>query len=165
MKKLVLAKTHKEYTGTAGLYSSCDIENLADLLGYCDRIGLAVTGVDEFHCTVIYAPERDNQLTKENVLRLRTPNAPEATVIGLEMFGPNEDTLVLLLNSPELAQISNKWVQQGFKPTFPEYRPHITVRTDTSATEEELETVRSRIQTEPLFSVFFKPEVLEDIKD
>ncbi len=162
MKQLqTVAKTIKEFTGTSGLYSSCVIDNEDEFAEWVSNLGMPLDELDELHVTVMYSPD----VTP----RRAVPSTARTTgiVIGVELFGPEgeEDTLVLTLNSPELARMAAQWTKRGCKSTFPDYRPHITLKKDAKPDAAQLVKWRSAIQCAPLFTVRFRPEVLEDIKD
>ena len=57
------------------------------------------------------------------------PRVKYLAIIGhLELFGDNEDTLVVTLNSEGLQRRFQALKQIGYKPSYPSYRPHITIK-------------------------------------
>lgn len=164
MKQLLLAKTHTPFTGKRGFYSSCEISNVQRLLDLCKVCGIPQPDVSELHCTVIYAPDV-SPLTVEQAEAAKSRVAPRALIGGFAMFGPDKDTLVATLISPELAAMNANWVSLGFVPTFPEYRPHITLRKDSKLSTKELDSLHSKLQCLPEVRILFDREVLEDIED
>ena len=58
----------------------------------------------------------------------------------VEAFGPEHDTLVLLITSPSLHARFREFKQVGYQHTYPTYEPHITIRED--AHREDLATAR-----------------------
>jgi len=159
MKQLVTAKTYKPFTRAGGLYSSCTVKDEARLVSWCQNLQLPVEEAEngELHVTVIYSPQH----CPPDATPL--PTSGMATVIGVDLFGPEGDTLVLLLQSAFLAELHDRWRDLGCVPTFPMYRPHITLQKNVR--QCDLEGFNSRIQCSPLLTVELSPEVLEDIKD
>ena len=76
---------------------------------------------DEIHTTLIYS---DKPYNKEIEPKEYTA---KGTPTGFELFGNDKDSLVLLINSPELEERNEELTKQhGFVSDFAEYRPHIT---------------------------------------
>ena len=74
--------------------------------------------------------------------------------MGLELFGANQDTLVLTFDSPELAE-RHQWARDtyGMDWDFEEYRPHITLATGVTGLPKEM--------PEPDFPLFIAREYSE----
>jgi hypothetical protein len=159
MKQLVQAKTRIPFTGTSGFYSSCDILNEDELVTWCQRLGFPTdeAETDELHVTVMYCPSWQPDVA------FPSTDVGTATVTGVDLFGPEEDTLVLLLNSPFLSGLHEKWKASGCVPTYSVYRPHLTLQK--RVRQCNLELLNSMIQKSPLLTLKLAPEVLEDIKD
>lgn len=163
MKQLV-AKTITPFTGHHGFYSSCTVNNVDEFLSFLHQIGLTTNQIAEFHATVIYAPmEAGLPLSASQILQLQSTRLVTAIVTGIELFGPNKDTVVLTLNSPDLAELNRKWQSAGMVSTYPVYRPHITILKDTPVAETTLERAASAIQCTEMLKLRLSSEVLEDI--
>jgi 2'-5' RNA ligase len=85
-------------------------------------MGVPFTQKDEIHCTVVYSPDAVPA-------HIPVPkNMPiHAKGVGFELFGPDKDCVVLLLESSALKALNAKFVKAGAIPTYAEYRPHITI--------------------------------------
>lgn len=68
-----------------------------------------------------------------------------ARVIGAELFGPNSDTLVLTLDSKTITRRHDYLKRLGYRHSYPDYRPHITVKLGASV--DDLNKLRSAINT------------------
>jgi hypothetical protein len=82
--------------------------------------------VDDLHCTIVYA--------KSCKIGSRIPFIDKHTRISaygykLEFWEGHdfEGYIVLHLRSDDLTALNKKFVDGGFKPTFNEYKPHITL--------------------------------------
>lgn len=123
-KQYLTEKTQKQFTGQSGCYCSMmlDPESINSIETLCKSCGLPFTQKDEIHCTVVYSPDAVPHSIPVH------PNMPiHATIIGFDLFGPEKDCLVALLDSPDLQDINKRFVENGAVPTYQEYRPHITL--------------------------------------
>lgn len=76
---------------------------------------------DDFHVTLIYSKGRGK-------LPFTCPNRQHtATIIGFDVFGPEQDCLVLKLDCPSLQERHDDLKAQGLTHTYEEYQPHITL--------------------------------------
>lgn len=160
----VLAKTLTPYTGRSGLYSSvCPTEESRELLlSICAQLQIPTTEEEEFHSTIMYAP--DVVLDQALVLRNVSHSTCEAIPVGFELFGPEKDTLVMTLMSPSMAKMHNKWKALGCIPTYPHYQPHVTILKPSSLTEDDLPRLTSWLLNHDGDKLLrFYPEEVEDI--
>lgn len=76
----------------------------------------------DIHCTLIYSQKK----LKGNVVTMK--HIAEGSFAGFELFGPNKDTLVIKLDSPDLIRRNDALVKQyDFISDYEEYRPHVTL--------------------------------------
>lgn len=112
------------------------------MLDYPDSIGVmypADFNVPDAHCTVIYLGEmQDAEFTKEDLVlamkRLALKAPGEVKVLGYDLFGKENDILVIRLDDSLLKENFDK-VQRTLakigaenKSSFPDYNPHVTVK-------------------------------------
>jgi hypothetical protein len=123
-KQYLEEKTQQAFTGTSGCYCSMLLspDSVKALEQLCKSISLPFTETEEIHCTVIYSPD---DVPKSIPVPADMPIIGKVT--GFELFGPDKDCLVALIDSPELATLNKQFIEQGAVSTYPEYRPHVTV--------------------------------------
>ena len=92
----------------------------------------------EYHVTLMY--DVDNPTLYHPNPRMWHP----ATVDGAELFGPENDTLVLHLSSEALRHRHEYLRSVGYRHSYPQYEPHMTIKL--GATEEDLRIVRAAIE-------------------
>ncbi|WYW01777.1 RNA ligase [Pseudomonas phage vB_PpuM-Voja-6] len=85
-----------------------------------------VMPMSELHCTVMYSSSTIDDVAARGVLNPSHKYTAEVT--GVDVFGPKEDTLVLLVNCKELTDLHNQLLGIGAAPTFPDYKAHITIQ-------------------------------------
>ncbi|CAH9015501.1 putative cyclic phosphodiesterase [Vibrio phage 150E35-1] len=104
---------------------------------HLESIGMkGIMDPSDMHCTLMYSKV---PMTGE----LTPPHDDyEATVVGYELFDSKKDTLVVLLDSPSLAE-SHEDIkrERGGVPTYDIYKPHITIKN--GADVSDLDLVRS----------------------
>ena len=54
----------------------------------------------------------------------------KALPTGIDIFGQDDKFLVLTLFSPQLNQRHNQLLDMGMRTTYPQYRPHITLKSN-----------------------------------
>lgn len=83
--------------------------------------GILINGEDELHCTLIYS----------TVGIPEVPIFPErtyyATCGDLALYGPNNNCLVLELDSKCLHTRNDELMAFGFQTDYDQYKPHITL--------------------------------------
>ncbi|AUR83143.1 hypothetical protein NVP1031O_161 [Vibrio phage 1.031.O._10N.261.46.F8] len=90
----------------------------------------------DMHCTLMYSkvPMTGDLLPPHDDY--------EAEVSGYELFDSKKDTLVVLLDSPSLAESHEEIkTEQGGVPTYDSYKPHITIKN--GADDSDLDLVRN----------------------
>jgi hypothetical protein len=84
----------------------------------------------EFHTTVLY---HLGALPETAVIPEDRPMQATITEIIVWPDKHGTNTVVALLDSPELQEINASLLGQGFTSTFPEYRPHVTLGVQVAA--------------------------------
>lgn len=77
---------------------------------------------DEYHITVAFSASTDFDYDNKDVLG--------GTVIyptGYEILGKDEKVLTLRVQSPALTERYEELKNEGYKPSFPVFKPHITI--------------------------------------
>lgn len=89
-----------------------------------DRIGMKVA--DDLHCTLVYS--------KQPAMHVMLPFVEqdarfEARGVEIVRWAGHEGAgyVVLLLDSPELQALNQDFQTAGLIPTFPDYKPHVTL--------------------------------------
>lgn len=108
-------------------------ETVRFVMSELERIGLK-TDFDpkDLHVTLMY--DRENPI-------LFHPGAPiqlEATVNSGALFGDDANTLVLKLNSQGLIARHKYLRQMGYRHSYPEYEPHMTIKVPAAPEDLEL---------------------------
>ena len=162
------ADSHKNYaslSGDTGVYVSVALTKvseqvLKDWLKEHVLNDWSFTNEGDLHCTVMYSKTpASNWVQQTRVTRARA--------LGFDLFGPDNNTLVVRLWSPELAERNAAWRSYGCVPTYPDYKPHITVSFKTEVPENAsalIEAYNAKLRIKPLY-LEFDPEVAEDLKD
>jgi hypothetical protein len=160
----VVAKTLLPYTGQSGLYSSRlpDEESTTTLLALVAELGLPFNQADELHVTVIYSPEKT--VEQERVMRNVHQISVSAQIIGFEVFGKDNDTVVALLRSEQLVLDHLKWKALGAEPTWPDYRPHLSLYVGDSIDRKSLDAANAALQNRAPVCITLGPEQIEDIQ-
>ena len=109
------------------------------LLKHLSSAGLTgLVDSSELHCTLMYDEGNPNLNHKSAVLQY------VAAIVGAQLFGPNDDTLVLELHCPDLVRRHHYLIRMGYRHSYPDYRPHITVKL--GATKQDLELLRKVVK-------------------
>ncbi|AXG66622.1 putative cyclic phosphodiesterase [Dickeya phage vB_DsoM_JA33] len=116
--------------------------------------------LDDLHVTLAYDKNNpDNDIPLSNA-------EFKATISGVELFGANNDILVLTLESEDL-QLEHARIHENpnVKFDFIPYRPHITIAKN--STEAELECLHNIIMSPniPALSIVLGDESREDIDE
>ena len=166
------AKTIKPYTGdNDGFYVSVlPNENSQKAIIEWSTENLKVKKKSIFnqktqlHCTLMYSKERKPAGLIQSLGLLY------GVGYSLDLFGPEQDTLVMLVHSRILEDIAQKWKALGAKSDYTLYKPHITlaknIDEDILISLEFMQLIKdwkAIIMENPL-QLYFDPEVLENIK-
>lgn len=128
MKIRISISTNTGYTGEHGLYSAVEPtpESVEAITKLCKLAGFEGLE-DDLHCTLMYSPDAT---IPEDVALKYSQEDYIADVKGFNWWAghDNDGYLVLELDSAELSAENNRFRAAGAKPTFEEYRPHITLK-------------------------------------
>lgn len=109
-----------------------------------------VEKIDDLHVTQIFVGGDDRYPIVPNKQR-----SYACRFNGAELFGDQNNVLVLLLTSPSLQLRFREFKKVGYKHTYPTYEPHITILDP--ATPEDLNTARTHMdklrEMVPIFPV------------
>lgn len=107
---------------------------------------------DEYHISIIVAPGQVADLDAAEEKKDNGPFRVEGNKL-VYWTGHNGKTyLVLELESEDLQELHQKWVDLGFKHSFPEYRPHMTLMKnfDPEGKDDLIEKINGFLQTNPI---------------
>lgn len=76
---------------------------------------------DDYHVTVMYAKEQ------QSATGVLDGNEVMAQVVGVDVFGKDEDCVVLKLKSDDLLARHRYWNRHGLQHSWDDYHPHITI--------------------------------------
>lgn len=148
------------WTGKSGLYVSVVpnkrskdiIKAVADALGTeCDY--------DDLHCTVMYS-KYDSPKEKSTFPKTKTFRA---VMKDIRLFGKNEDSLVITLESADLVAEHERLKKLGAKHSWEFYLPHVTIQTGKPWDDYYLENVIDSINgRELVFNGYSWDDVVED---
>jgi 2'-5' RNA ligase len=88
---------------------------------------------EDYHITTAYAPHGYHDKAAKALAKEREDSPAEFEANGLDLFGPEEDTVVIRLDAPEATEIAEKLMNalddSGLEVSRYEggYKPHITV--------------------------------------
>ena len=123
-----------KFTGTHGCYSAVtpDDDSRALLVAIAHLLGVE-TDPAKLHCTVMYSEAAPKKAPGCNPNRIR-----KAAISQLSHWDGHDDKgyLVALLDSPELQEEHARLKTLGCRPTFDEYKPHITLYAGIKMTPE-----------------------------
>ena len=147
------------WTGKSGLYVSVVpnkrskdiIMAVADVLGTeCDY--------DDLHCTVMYSKydsPAEKSYPKTKTFRARMKD--------IQLYGKNEDSLVITLESADLQAEHERLKKLGAKHSWEFYSPHVTIQTGKPWDDYYLENVIDSINgRELVFNGYSWDDVVED---
>jgi 2'-5' RNA ligase len=129
--------------------------------------GYEMDDPDDYHITVLYAPSGWREADHHDWVRSRVKVGVPAAVTGLDLFGPDNDTVVVRLEGDELSEWATKLMdeadERGLEVSrFPGgYKPHITIgKASKLPTGRDLQL---KFRTGPLF--LYHPRPLQTKKE
>ncbi|QJT71061.1 hypothetical protein GR11A_00023 [Vibrio phage vB_VcorM_GR11A] len=137
------------------------LSKIHKVMGEHKRKGCGFELVDprSLHVTAMYSTA---PIAEDKQIKLAKPDyVYPAKVVGTQLFGEDKDILVLELESDQLQDVHTKWKEAGGKPTWPDYKPHVTiskgkckprkaVREDLDEALKDLEIKLYREQAQPI---------------
>ncbi len=158
------AKTLTPFTGKSGFYASClpSSESIKSIIGLMSNLmdvpGLEFSDTDQLHCTTIYSPEAIPRHI------IPSMNLIDTWILGADVFGDNALVLTLY-KSKQLSDRFNRWVSFGAVPTYPDYKPHITIaklQEGFDGKEEVLAGLNALLELYPI-PIVLGGETIEDV--
>lgn len=147
------------WSGKSGLYVSVVpdkrskdiIKAVADVLGTeCDY--------DDLHCTVMYS--KYDSPTEKSYPKTKTFRA---IMKDIQLYGKNQDSLVITLESPDLQAEHERLKRLGARHSWHFYSPHVTIQTGKPWDDYYLESVIDSINgRELVFSGYRWDDIVED---
>lgn len=94
----------------------------SSIYSLCLEMGIQIPDVNDLHCTLMYSPEVGNPDIIPDYTNHR------AVLGDLKLFGPDKDYLVVeVTQCPSIVERHRELLEYGLIPTYPEYRPHISL--------------------------------------
>jgi hypothetical protein len=96
------------------------------LCGYFYQFEEIIPLLDDFHCTLLYS---NTPAYNIDLPYISSDERFSAIGTGLSHWAGQEGKGYIVLNlvSPELAALNKKFSDAGFKGTFPDYHPHVSL--------------------------------------
>ncbi len=146
------------YTGIGeGLYVARKLHKETEdrLLEYCYKLGF--NPVHDFHVTVMYSTKNINPGAVYDMLDV-LPRNIYARPLAFSLFGDNKDVLVMRIFSDLLTIEHSMLKAEGAKPSYPEYKPHITLCENFSVGELSILSRKA-----PDFSIILSEPYAQDL--
>ena len=166
-----ISKHYTPYTGEHGLYVSrvpdlLSVDKLVNLVHMFKLCTMEDKDINELHCTIMYSPNPVKTEAKEDMSPVLLPCS--AWVLRLEFWPGHDDEgyLVACLESDVLQTLHRLWRLRGGVPTFPDYKPHVTLKTpfeEYRGLTGRLKDVNRHLEQEPLL-IRLEKEKVESIK-
>ena len=152
------------YTGSNGFYAWVNLstDSLEDVLRYFPELSFTPEEVLDLHVTVMYSK---TPISVYYSINDEYNFFTEANAIGVEYWdGQNGDGyLVVKIESSDLNRLHNKWKDCGAVPTFPEYSPHMTLKTPFKKNDALVKKLDDRVKNKPLNLTLIQEQV-QDLK-
>ena len=121
----VVARTQSHKNGTYVCFNVSD-ESAKELNEWCQEHDIHVSSPSEFHCTLIYSKTPIKEFSKFHGLKILV----ESKIKGWELFGEDENILVLSIESDDLTKINDLMIKCGATSDYDTYKPHVTICTE-----------------------------------
>ncbi len=165
------AKTYTPYTGEHGLYVSrtpdlLSVDKLVNMVHMFKLCTMDDKDINKLHCTIIYSPNPVHTEAKDDMSPVVQPCSAWVKRVELWPGHDDEGYLVACLESDVLQTLHRLWRLRGGVPTFPEYQPHITLKSpfeEYRGLTRRLKDVNRHLEEEPLL-IRLTNETVEDIK-
>lgn len=164
--------TIRKYTGTNGFYAWLNVatDSLDDIRKYFPELKFSAEEILDLHVTVMYSKKAiPATCVNENK---KMPDAQFIQAVrakSVEFWGGHSDKgyLVLKLQPDNIKHLHDKWKVCGAEPTFPDYTPHMTLKTpcnDNLETKRFIKKYNEKLNEEPLQITLIQEQV-EDISN
>lgn len=135
------------------LYVHRTILNRDDFVKWADRNGIDKIQ-DSLHTTICYSKNPVGEIAADD----SKVTIPQDTSRHLSLFGKDNDTLVLEINSPEFESRWKQFINAGASWDWPDYKPHVTITINTKGIDVS--------SIEPYDGIIeYGPEVFEELVD
>ncbi|PPD55550.1 MAG: hypothetical protein CTY12_00810 [Methylotenera sp.] len=155
IKEIVEGVSGKGY-GSLTLESS----SVDKIKALCKEIG--VNGIiSKLHITVIY--DRSNPNIS---MKLDNTKKYKATVDGVKCLGEPDSkwyAIALELTSPEITAVHKKYIDAGFKHSYPNFIPHLSLKYQPS--KEEIELIKDNLNKFKGLELVFSNERMKVIDE
>lgn len=119
----------------------------------------------DMHCTVMYS-EKANPRAYLPIISKDTRYDAKADHLEHWPGHDGQGYVVLVLDSPDLQKLHKMFRDQGFEPTFPEYKPHVSLIHPCPKKPENLDELNAKLKANPPMLTFcYGGYVLNDPKD
>jgi len=122
--------TVRPYTGSNGFYAFVQptSQSVRDIVSMFPSLALTEKEQSDLHCTIMYSK---TALTCDKLPEIDAGFSKKIHVKELAWWPGHKDdgVLVLKLDASVLKPLHDKWKKCGAIPTYPEYSPHITLKT------------------------------------
>jgi hypothetical protein len=150
----------------SGVYVEVELEStgLEKIWKYMRQIGIQPMPINKAHVTVMYSKSRPTSEPK--AIQINGSVRPKS--FGIFGKGTKESpyAFVIEMDSPELQKLHMEYRRKyGLKPTYPEYKPHLSITYDIERIMPGLKKLNNK-QKQTLINVFNKmlPELPKSIK-
>lgn len=149
-----------EWTGRSGLYVSVvPNKRSKDIIKAVANVLGTECNLDDLHCTLMHSPYDS---PKEKSTLPKTKNF-RAIMRDIRLFGKNEDSLVITLESDDLQAEHERLKRLGARHSWNFYLPHVTIQTGKPWDDFYLENVKDSIRgRELIFNGYNWADISED---
>lgn len=104
-----------------GVFVGIKVKDTRIIYDIADKIGLTELHAD-LHVTLVYSKG-----VGVAPVPIKHAGFIDAAITGVELFGDEQDCLVLTLDGDDLQRRHQELLNSGLTHTYPEYNPHITL--------------------------------------
>lgn len=108
-----------------GKYVAMKVKNNEELYLHFQNQGLTPVDMNELHTTIAYSKDNFPHTINEGEIIIEPKN-----ITGFDLFGDDENILVMTLKSEDLQRRFDETQQNGAHHGYPLYIPHITLSYD-----------------------------------
>jgi hypothetical protein len=138
-----------------GTYVAVKVINNKELTEWFSNQGLTIEDPSDLHITIAYSSKYfKHKINEDNII------IPKNDVLGFDLFGDDEDILVMTLKSKELSNRHKLTDEEGAYYDYPVYQPHITLSYNFKPTKR---TKLSEYFKLPNFDIVLGNEYVEDL--
>lgn len=144
------------------LYVRRQVMNAATIVRWAKANGFVTTlPVDQMHVTIAYSKTPVDWMKASEDYSYNDDDGfytvPASSIRMVDMFGPQQDTAVLLFNSPRLSRRHEDFKAIGAAWDWPDYQPHVTITSSVPSTLDVSKVVPYR------GPIVLGPEIFEEV--